>query len=94
MERMTIYMEEIFNILFGWKELTLTNDESKYYLIRNILTENNILNKSSIKNESLRSGHRCTLPGSKQNSMYYIYVKKMDYEKGGKYNKFIIALVY
>lgn len=74
-------MGEIFNLLFIWKELTLTNDESKYYSIRNILIENNIINRISIKSESMRSGHRITLIGTKQNSMYYIYVKKVDYER-------------
>lgn len=74
-------MGGVFNLLLGWKELTLTNDESKYYSIRNVLIENNILNRSSIKSESLRNGHRSTFLGTKQNSMYYIYVKKVEYER-------------
>lgn len=82
-------MGSLFNALFSWKELTLTNDESKYYSIRSILKENNIINKSSIKSESLRSSSRIILPGTKENSMYYIYVKNVDYEKALKALNFL-----
>ncbi len=73
-------METIFNSLFRWKELILTDNESRYYVVRNTLAEKNIRNKSKIVYGSLRCGHRSITFGATERNMYYIYVKKEDYE--------------
>lgn len=74
-------MGQLLNLLFGWKEILVTTDEQKYYQIKDKLRANNIKNQTSIVDNQLNDRNRATFLVRNSQKMYYIYVKKENYDK-------------
>ena len=71
--------------LFGWRELTITNDLSVHMHTADKLTEAGIPFRESVQNTCHRSRHRGTISGLGQNpqyaQLYPVFVKKRDLEE-------------
>ncbi|MBF4691529.1 hypothetical protein [Fusibacter ferrireducens] len=74
-------MGELLNLLFGWKEVLVTTDEQKYYQIKDVLRANHIKSQTSIVDNQLNDRNRGTFLVANSQRMYYIYVKKENYEE-------------
>ncbi|WP_097004491.1 hypothetical protein [Lacrimispora amygdalina] len=66
-------MSRLWNIIFGWEEILVTDDIDKYMKLKAELTNKGIITRTEFVNN--QRSHRGT--GSMGNvSMYYLYMKK------------------
>ncbi|MBS7528078.1 hypothetical protein KHM83_15435 [Fusibacter paucivorans] len=72
-------MNTLLNLLYGWKELTVTTNEQVYYKIKDQLAANHLKYQTNIVDQQSINRKRGTLLGNHHQKMYYIYVKKNTY---------------
>jgi hypothetical protein len=70
----------LWNMIFGWEEILVTQDIDKYMQVKNDLNSKGIISKTEfVNNPSSNKGIGPIL----NTTMYYLYVKK---DKRGKNN--------
>lgn len=74
----------ILRLIFGWREIFVTTDQSHYYRVKDILSSHGIKSTTAIENPYKRLLANSRMTSGISYNTYYIYVKK-DYLEQGKF---------